>query len=123
MPYKAIWEDKGFVREFYGVVDSSEVLDSDREFYEDPRSDVATYQITDFSKAQPGKVEDTDIIKIAGFDIGASVTVPNLKVAFVTRDQYVKALCQKYIDLSIQANKTWKFKIFEDRESARDWVS
>ena len=123
MPYKIKWEDDGLVREFYGVVSSSEVLESDREFYENPRSDNAKYQITDFSNAQPGDVEDTDITKIAALDIGASVTLPNLKVAFVTSDQYVKTLCEKYIELSRVANETWQFKIFEDIESARRWVS
>lgn len=123
MAYIAKWEDDGFVREFYGVVSSSEVLRSDREFYEDPRSDTAKYQITDFSNAQPGDVDDTDITKIAALDIGASVAIPNLKVAFVTSDEYVKALCEKYIELSQVANETWEFKIFEDMQSARRWVS
>lgn len=122
MPFNIKWEDRGFVREFYGIVNSGEVMESDRIFYEDPRSDTAKYQITDFSNARPGQVEDEHIAKIAGFDIGASITSPNLKVAFVTSDQYVKDLCQKYIDISLKANTTWEFKIFEDMESARNWV-
>jgi hypothetical protein len=123
MPYIARWEDDGFVREFYGVVNSSEVLESDREFYEDPRSDTAKYQITDFSNAQPGDVDYSHITKIAALDAGASITLPNLKVAFVTSDEYVKVLCEKYIELSLAANETWKFRIFEDMVSARWWVS
>ena len=123
MPYHTKWEDNGVVREYFGHVDSSEVLEADREFYEDSRSDASTYQIADFSNATPGVVDDSHIIEIAGFDIGASITIPNLKIALVASDQYVKALCQKYIDLSLVANKTWEFMIFEDMESARDWVS
>ena len=123
MPYIAKWEDEGLVREFYGVVNSNEVLESDREFYEDPRSDTAKYQITDFSSAQPGEIEDAHITKIAALDIGASITLPNLKVAFVVNDEYVKALCEKYIELSRVANETWEFKIFGDMESARKWIS
>ena len=122
MPYDSTWENNGFIRSFYGEVDTEEVFESDREFYEDPRSDTARFQITDFSRGIPGNIEVADVTKIAGFDLGASLSIPNLKVAFVTKDPYVKTLCEQYIELLNAGKSTWKFKIFEDVQGAKGWV-
>ena len=122
MPFTKDWETEGVVTTFFGTVSIEEVLKADKEFYEDPRSDQSKYQITDFSGITAELVNDVDIQKISALDAGSSVAIPSLKVALVTSDQYVKSLCQKYIDYSRLLNSTWKFKICEDLKNARKWV-
>lgn len=123
MPYTKDWETEGVVTTFFGTVNIEEVFNADKEFYEDPRSDQSKYQITDFSGITAELANNVDIEKIAAFDAGCSVSIPFLKVALVTSDQHVKSLCQKYIDFSRLLNSDWKFKICEDMQSARNWVS
>ena len=123
MPYTKDWETEGVVTTFFGTVSIEEVLKADKEFYEDPRSDQSKYQITNFSGIIPELANDVDIKKIAAFDVGSSKSIPLLKVSLVTNDQHVKSLCQKYIDFSQHLNSDWTFKICEDMQSARTWVS
>ena len=123
MPFTKNWETKGVVTTFFGIVSIEEVFKADKEFYADPRSDQSKYQITDFSGITAEVANDVDIQNIAAFDAGSSMSIPLLKVALITSDQYVKSLCQKYIDYSRPLNSTWRFKICEDMQSARKWVS
>jgi len=123
MPYTISWEKNGIVTTYHGVVNAEEILEADRSFYNDPRSDEARYQIADFTKGIPGAIDDKDIITISAYDIGATYSIPELKVALVTKDPYVKSLCQKYIDRMKEANNRWDFMIFEDMKDARKWVS
>lgn len=123
MPYTRIWEKEGVVTTFFGSITIEEVFTADKEFYGDPRSDLSKYQITDFSGITPESINDADIQTIAALDAGASMSIPSLKVALVTNDQHVKSLCQKYIDFSRLLNSTWMFKICEDMQNAREWVS
>ena len=123
MPYTKDWETEGVVTTFFGTVSIEEVIRADIEFYEDPRSDNSKFQITDFSGIIPESANDADIQKIAAFDAGSSMSIPLLKVALVTDDQHIKSLCEKYIHYSQRLNSTWKFKICEDMQNAREWVS
>ena len=123
MPYTKDWETEGVVTTFFGTVSINEVINADKEFYEDPRSDKSKYQITDFSGIVPESANEIDIQTIAAFDAGSSMSIPLLKVALITNDQHVKSLCQKYIYFSRRLNSTWKFKICEDIQSARKWIS
>lgn len=123
MPYTKDWETEGVVTTFFGTVGMEEVFQADKEFYEDPRSDQSKYQITNFSGIAVELANEVDIQKIAAFDAGSSISIPFLKVALVTGDQHVISLCQIYIDFSRHLNGTWKFKICEDMQSARKWVS
>jgi len=122
MPYTKNWETEGVVTTFFGTVSIEEVINADKEFYEDPRSDKSRYQITDFSGIVPESANDVDIQKIAAFDAGSSMSIPLLKVALVTNDQHVKTLCEKYIYYSQRLNSTWEFKICDNLQNAREWV-
>ena len=123
MSYTRVWEKEGVVTTFSGAVTMEEVFNADKEFYADTRSDLSKYQITDFSGISPELANDADIQKVAAFDAGSSMSIPFLKVALITNDPHVKFLCQKYIDFSRRLNTSWKFKICEDMQSARKWVS
>ena len=122
MPFTINWEERGVVTVFHGIVDILEVLEADRCFYNDSRSDAAEYQITDFTQGELGEVDESLIGKIAALDFGASQSIPNLKVALIATDPYVKELCKKYIELSQDIQSSWEFKIFEDMDTARSWV-
>jgi len=117
------WETDGVVTTFHGVVSSEEVMEADRCFYGDPRSDTAKYQITDFTQGVPGKVDTDHVTTIAAFDVGSSHSIANLKVALIVRDPFVKALCERYIELMDELHSGWTCRICDDLDSARQWVS
>lgn len=123
MPFTINWEEHGVVRTFHGIVDIGEVLKADEAFYGDLRSDKAKYQITDFTQGTPGVIDENLVEDVAIMDLGATRSIPRLKVAFVAQDPYVKGLCEEYIRISQEAHSTWEFKVFDDMKGARNWVS
>jgi len=123
MPFTINWEKKGVVRTFHGIVHAEEVLEADRIFSADPRSNTAQYQISDFTQGTPGIVDDAHIDAIAALDLGSAYSIPRLKVALVSNDPDVIELCQKYMEIMTKDNGHWSFKICKDMKDARNWVS
>lgn len=123
MSFTMLWEPDGVITTFHGVVNSEEVMEADRCFYADPRSDLAKYQITDFTQGVPGRVDTDHVTTIAAFDVGSSHSIANLKVALIVRDPFVKTLCEQYIELMNEMNSGWACRICDDMDSARQWVA
>ena len=122
MPFKIKWEKQGSVTTYSGTVNIDEVFEADRYFNNDPRSDDAEYQIIDFSQAKPGIVDESRILHIAAMDYGVSHSIPQLNVAFITEDQYIKRLCNDYINMCKEMGIKWNFRIFSEMKSARRWA-
>ncbi|MCG9972377.1 hypothetical protein [Christiangramia crocea] len=122
MPYKTNWEPHGIIWKFYGYVTAEEIEEANNEFYTDERSDDSRYQIIDALEVTNVEWNDVDIKEIAAQDKGASFLLHKLKVAYISKDEKVTAVLEKYIDISKILNSTWKFKGFNDLNSAKRWV-
>lgn len=122
MPYRTMWEPNGIVWEFYDDVTAQEIEDANDEFYGDPRSDRARYQIIDAANVTSVEWTERDITVAAAYDIGAEHAIKHLRVAYVARNPEIVSKLEKYIEIARKLNKTWQFQGFADVSEARKWV-
>jgi len=123
MSFKTTWETNGILWEFEGIVPFSDLRKVNVQFYEDPRSDNAYYQIFDGRNIARLLLTDSELTELAILDVGASISLPDLKIAMVITDKNVIALAQKFIDIVLQLNSNWDFKFFADIKEARSWIA
>ena len=122
MPYRTHWKENGIVWEFYGDVTAQEIERANAEFYRDARSDEAKYQIVDARDVASVEWQERDIKTVAAYDLGASRTLRNVRVALVADDGEIMEKLDRYADLSRRLNSSWQFERFETLEPARAWV-
>jgi hypothetical protein len=123
LAFETIWEDKGVLFTFSGVVTAKEIVNMQELFYGNERSDSSKYILFDVSRVEQMFVEEEEIKIFAARDSGASKSIPFVKVALISKDQNIKLLLQKYIDVSLRLNKTWSFEIFDNITTAREWIN
>ena len=122
MPSKTIWEQNGVFWESHGKVERQEIEVLNHEFYTDIRSYDAKYQIFDLSHAEDLVLTKQDITYFAALDKGASQSIKNIKLAFVTDNPNFRESIQVYINLSSKIDTNWTIEIFENINQAREWV-
>lgn len=122
MPYQITWWEKGIHWQFYGDVTAQEISEANEEFYRDPRSDSAEFQIIDAIEVTHVEWEEKKIKEIAAHDKGASHLIKDLKVAYISDDPEIVSKLEKYIEISEKLNSSWKFRGFKDLETAREWA-
>lgn len=122
MPYTTTWHDRGIEWTFSGDVTAAEIERANDEFFRDTRSDTARFQIIDARGVKSVEWQERDIKATAAYDIGAEVTLKNVRVAYVTSDDHIRSLMEKYVDISRRMNTSWRFKGFDHLDAAREWV-
>lgn len=123
MPYKTSWEENGIVWKFYGDVTAEEIENANDEFYRDERSDTTSYQIIDALEVNHVEWNDIDIKEMAAQDKGASLLLNKIRVAYISTNENITAVLEKYIEISRILNSSWEFKGFTQLESAREWAT
>jgi len=117
------WEGEGVFLHFSKTLDLGDITRCNDEMYKDARLDNADYQIWDFTEVENIKM-DADEAKVpAVIDKGASVSIPNLKIALVAINEDVIELCYQYIETSTKLHSTWKFQVCQKLEDARNWIA
>ncbi len=123
MPYKIQWFSNGVIMEFHGIVSTAEVEDANEDFFSDDRSDTMEYQIIDAIMVTSVELNDFNIEEVAALDRGASILLPNLRLAYVATNMQVVTTLEKYVEISKRLNSTWKFKGFRELCQAKKWVA
>lgn len=122
MPYRTIWEKEGVMWEFFGDVTALEIKTANEEFFKDPRSKTAKYQIVNALRTVELEWQPLDIVEMSLNDVAGSRTNNSLKLAFVTNKDKIQMKIEKYVDISRTLNSDWKFRGFETLNEARQWV-
>lgn len=122
MPYRTSWEPAGFLLEHSGLITGDEIDQANQCFFSDPRSDTARYQIIDCSLVTEVDISVHDMSRTAAYDLGASRSNPQIKLAFVSTHPDMTLAIEKYITVSKNLKTSWRFGIFEDIERAREWA-
>ncbi len=122
MPYYTNWKKDGIIWKFYGDVTADEIERANNEFYENEGSDFAKYQIIDTLDVKSVEWNDIDIKKIAALDKGASIMINKLRVAYISNDEKVIKILEKYTEISRILNSTWEFRSFAETKPAIEWV-
>jgi hypothetical protein len=123
MPYQTRWEKEGVFWKYTGVVTDEDIINSNNEFYGDPRSEESNYQLVDGLDIEQLIISPPSVELLAATDYAAGLSLKPQKVAFVAVKADVLELFQIYIDHAKEYNCRWVCKIFNDIESAREWIS
>ncbi len=122
MSYDIIWNNDGTIINFRGNITINEINEANDILYKDERYETHKYGISNFLNATSDTIDEESVMFPAAMDRGASQYIKKMKIALVTTDKHVRALCQHYIDISKEIGSTWKFDIFNSVEDALTWV-
>ena len=119
MPHETTWCDQGICWRYYGQVTPAETRQANEEFYGDPRSDQALFQLVDLRDVSGMDYSDSDQALTAAIDGAASVVTPSVRVAFIVPDDRFDEALKFYLEL---INKTsWSARTFADPQAAMAW--
>lgn len=76
--------------------------------------------ILDVSNCNLEAVSVPNLITVIATDLGASKTLPSLKVAFLVKSYVNMEKTSEYINSS--RNSPWQFRLFENEEHASEWL-
>ncbi|WP_309396369.1 hypothetical protein [Cerasicoccus maritimus] len=122
MAYQTTWEPTGFIMRFTGDITGEEIDEANECFFRDPRSDSARFQLVDLSQITSVDISVQDMARTAAYDLGASRSNPRIKLAFVCTYAPMTKAVEEYIRVSRSLKSSWRFAIFEDEASAREWA-
>jgi hypothetical protein len=108
--------------EFYGHVTAREIEEANEEFYRDPRSKTAKYQIVNALNTVELEWKPLDIVEMTLNDVAGSRANNHLKLAFLTNKNSIREKVEKYVNISRNLNSHWKFRGFESLDEAREWI-
>ena len=123
MSYQLAWEKNGVHSSFEGILSPEIHREALNALFGDARVDGIDYIIGDFSGVNSNLLNEKDIEYPLAMTSGAASYLKQLKVALVSEDEVINALCLRYIELSEHLNIGWKVRLFDDLESARSWVA
>lgn len=127
MPHQLVWENssdnKGVLSRYTGPFTEELHSKGLNKLFGDPKMDGIKYIIGDYSRVN-GSLLTVDYVDYpVAMTTGAASYLKNIKVALVATDKDILGLCKHFIKLANSVNSSWKFQIFEDVSTARQWVN
>ncbi|MGE5450479.1 MAG: hypothetical protein ACM3VZ_01375 [Acidobacteriota bacterium] len=120
MSYELIWEPRGVIKRYFGVLTSRDLIEPVERTESDPRFDNLRYVINDFVAVDGLDLGPFDVDHVAAVDHAAAKTNDNIWIAVVTTSSDVIALVERYAELSRNAFPT---RIFDTMTQARSWLA
>ena len=122
MKYKITWEKNGAIIVFNGSLTVHDVINCQKELQNSERHDGLEFVISDYTKAVISQMSDEDRELTLGLTIGASYTLPSLKLAIIATEidavNFAKYRAEKYKEYGLQ----WEIRIFSSIAEARNWI-
>ncbi len=122
MPFKTTWEAHGLLFEFSGTVTFEELYEAFGQFYGDPKSESAQYQLVDFSALEKFDISENVPKIFAAMDNVESDYVRNVKVAIVSVTPESDEINRLYMESLKESDSSWSAEMFKDISSARAWI-
>ena len=120
MAYKTFWEEKGIKWVFSGILTNDNLLNCNKELYEDPRFLDIEYELCDFTAVKSFPL-DSEVINMVGkMDLEQSKRNPNIKVAVISNAPVMIGLTNMYEAAAYSS--PWETQFFENIEDARAWI-
>ncbi|MFP4025780.1 MAG: STAS/SEC14 domain-containing protein [Thiohalospira sp.] len=120
MTFTIQWQKKGAFITFRGIVTSQDLIDANNYLLSNANFEQIDYQVFDFSDIEDFQVTTYDMSILGSMDNSQATFNKMMKVAFVTKDNYVKELITEYKRFMVGTD--WKTEIFDDLETAKKWV-
>lgn len=97
MAYELQWEPHGVYKRLSGVVSGEEFIASVEEVQGHAQFDRVRYVINDFSEVNSHGLSDQVLVGLAALQYGAHARNPRCRIFFVTRDEELPELINKYL--------------------------
>lgn len=120
MTFTINWGKNGVSLKFRGIITDQDLIDANNYIISNASFESINYQIFDFSDIEDFKVTSYDISIIGILDKSQVEFTKDMKVAFVTQDDYVKDIVSEFDQ--ILASSKWVSKTFPTLEDAKKWV-
>ena len=121
MPYETEITGAGIVWRYSGTVTFDEIVESNSEAWGLPDWPSLKYQIVDFSNAERLSITPYEASGFVGFDRAAARSTSDMRVALVSDDPEIAALCELYVNaMDIDG---WEARLFSTREAAEKWAT
>lgn len=121
MAYKTFWEERGIKWVFSGKLTNDDLLNCNKELYEDPRFLDIEYELCDFTDVEDFPI-DSKVIRIVGeMDMEQSKKNSNIKVAIISNETVMFGLTRMYEAAAFSS--PWETQFFENEEDARAWIN
>jgi hypothetical protein len=121
MSYDNVWEDRGVVTRFSGVVTGAEYLQSSRDIAADPRLDELRFVIKDFSQATMIDIGSEILDELAAIRFGVQATNPGARILLVGADPEVARLAETLRQPPLDGSH--ETRAFASIEEARRWFA
>lgn len=123
MPYETIWEQKGAYQRFSGQLTRKDKGHANNTIMGNPRFDGMAYWIIDSLAIEEYLPEMEDAVLAAGYDLGAEYSNDNVLMVFVATHTDHRDNILHYMKFLKDSGSAWKARLFDNLESAREWVS
>lgn len=118
------WGRNNFICKFSGNVNDEDIKTGLAKFSRDERSHSIDYGIIDFSEIESFNTQDRDIRIAAAHDIGFSLSRGQpTKFAFIASDPMATQFFNSYKEMVQSVDTKLQVQIFDNRESAMEWVT
>jgi len=117
------WEKEGVYLKISNTLSFEEVLEIINELFGDARFDNIRYVIWDELELKESLILKHHSDEFAAIGSSTRSYKPNMKVAFVSKNDNTIMLIEQYIMTSLKMGSTWKFSLHETLERALSWVS
>jgi hypothetical protein len=117
--YEIIWEPRGVIKRFSGLMTGNEMIQSVVDVEKDARFDELRYAINDFLGVTGISLTKDCVEEISVMDKGAACTNPHIRNAVVATHPEIIALANEYANSNLNAYPT---KIFPSLAEARSWL-
>jgi hypothetical protein len=121
MTFNIIWDKEGVYVKFRGVVTAQDLIDANNYVLSNANFDSICYQIFDFLDIDDFNISSYDIEIIAMMDKSQSEIKKEMKIAIVTKNNYIKEITSEYDQY--MTGSDWETKIFDSIEIAKFWVN
>ena len=123
MNYVIHWKPDYVAVEYSGKITNIDIqyahfaLNADNRFYE------CKGMVLDLLQADLSTVDVDELYWVIGTDLGASCSLPVLKVAMLITEPTAIEVAKKYIEQNHRLESPWDFKILPTLDEATQWFS
>lgn len=123
MPFETFWEPNGVYQRFSGRLTNRDKVRANHAVVGDRRFDAIKYRIIDSLAIEEYLPERSDATEAAAHDSGAAFTNANVLMVFVATNTDHRNNILHYMNCLNDLETPWKARLFDDLESARQWIS
>jgi len=121
MAYSIIWDVKSVCIDYFGEVDNKNIKSAHYEVNNDERFYDCSHLILDITKCDMSKVDVSELIEVAGLDLGSLIVRTSFKIAMIAIEPDKLEIAHSYIDFF--NNYAYKINVFNSIDSANSWLN